>query len=246
MNVISFSFPNIPHVHCAFQTRIGGKSKGPYKDGNIAYTVDDNPDCVLANRKMLLSELGLPAWAEENQVHGDDMVFDAEKTDLRSQGGCDADGLTTTRKNLALLIKTADCQPILISDLDGSHIAALHVGWRGNRIGFIESAVARFCAHYNLLPQNLSAVRGPSIGPKHSEFVNFDAEWGEDFLPWFNIKTKLLDLWELTRHQLRQTGILNKNIFSLDLCTFERDDLFFSHRRDKGRSGRQASLIWIS
>lgn len=246
MKLIEFSPPFASRARCVFQTRQGGVSPGPFAEGNIAFSVEDDPHLVLQNRQQLLAALGAPAWAEENQVHGDALVLDAEATDLESSGAVDADGLATSHQGLALMIKTADCQPVLVAHKENKAILALHVGWRGNRIGFIESAIARFCRHYSLLPQDLWAVRGPSLGPGRSQFVNFAAEWGDEFLPWFNSQKSTLDLWALTLHQLGQAGLLAENIFGVDICTFERSELFFSHRRDKGRSGRQAAFIWLT
>lgn len=255
MKLIHFSFPNLGEtkkpdgclskVHCVFQTRQGGFSKPPFNDGNIAYTVDDDPVAILTNRQALLAQLGIKAWAEENQVHGDDMVLDAQATALESKGEHDADGLTTSQKGLGLMIKTADCQPLLLAHQSGKYIAALHVGWRGNRINFIGKAIKQFCAHYRIEPSQLLAVRGPSLGPSNAQFLNFDTEWGESFLPWFNQQNKTMDLWQLTRHQLTQAGLLETNIHGIDLCTYAAPDSFFSFRRDKNLSGRQASFIWI-
>ena len=219
---------------------------GAYAQGNIAFNVGDHTLNVLENRRRLQQNLSLTAWSELNQVHGDVMHLDPEPTPLNNPLLPAADGLATTQPGLALVIKTADCQPVLLASLDGKHIAALHVGWKGNRIGFIDRAVKEFCAHYRLSPRDLVAVRGPSLSPANSQFTNFDAEWGPEFLPWFNQENRSMDLWRLTHHQLMEAGLESRNIFGLDFCTFERADLFFSHRRDRGTSGRQASLIWIA
>ena len=235
----------LQRVHCVFQTRQGGFSKHPFNEGNIAYTVNDDPAAVLANRKALLAQLGINAWAEENQVHGDDMVLDAQATALESKGQHNADGLTSSETGLGLMIKTADCQPILIAHQSGKYIAALHVGWRGNRINFIGKAIKQFCAHYQIEPAHLLAVRGPSLSPSKAQFTNFEAEWGESFLPWFDQENKTMDLWQLTRHQLTKAGLPEANIHGINLCTYTAPDLFFSYRRNKNLSGRQASFIWI-
>ena len=263
MQYISFSFPNLPQVCCVFQTREQGCSSGCWACGNIAFNVGDQPEHVLENRRQLLQVLGLAAWSEVNQVHGDRLLTDAEPVLLHAGSGLpsgdnseadrggvhaleDADGLATTRPGLALLIKTADCQPVLLASRQGQHIAALHVGWKGNRIGFIGRAVKEFCCCYGLDPADLLAVRGPSLGPANSEFINFQAEWGPEFLPWLNQADMCMDLWRLTHCQLLEAGLAEQNIFSIDLCTHAHPELFFSFRRDKGLTGRQASLIWIA
>lgn len=180
----------LSRVHCVFQTRQGGFSKRPFNDGNIAYTVNDDPADILANRQALLAQLGIKAWAEENQVHGDDMVLDAKATP-ESKGEHDADGLTTSEHGLGLMIKTADCQPLLLAHQSGKYIAALHVGWRGNRINFIGKAIKQFCAHYHIEPSQLLKSARAKPWPGKAQFLNFDAEWVKVFCPGLTNKTKL-------------------------------------------------------
>lgn len=260
---IPFVFPGIARVRCAFQMRTQAEIRpdDPFSGGNMAFTVQDNPERVHVNRRDLLCSLGLAAnpaagtgFAELNQVHGAVTLFDPEPVPGQGAGqpGAvnsgpvlpDGDGLASSRPGLALLIKTADCQPVLLAHRSGSHVAALHVGWRGNRIGFIGTAVAEFCARYGLRPEDLSAVRGPSLGPDAAEFIHFDTEWGEAFRPWFRSATRTMDLWALTRAQLAEAGVPPERIYGLDLCTASLE-AFFSYRR-AARCGRQVSVIWIA
>ncbi|MBL3581895.1 polyphenol oxidase family protein [Oleidesulfovibrio alaskensis] len=249
VNVIPFRFPGIPAVRCAFQTRQGGTDKdaaGPeYCGGNISYDVGDNAEHVTANRRMLHRQLGFDRWVELRQVHGDVLVTDSRPvTAVDERPRTEADGHTTDRPGDALIIKTADCQPILLAHTSGRYIAALHAGWRGNRAGFIGSAVARFCCRYGISPADVMAVRGPSLGPAAAQFVNFDTEWGPAWQHWFHKEHMTMDLWSLTRHQLHEAGLPREQIFTLDLCTWSLPDMFFSYRRAKA-SGRQAAFIWI-
>ena len=154
-----------------------------------------------------------------------------------------ADGHHTSRPGVGLVIKTADCQPILLAHTSGKAVAAIHAGWRGNAMNFPATGVARFCAEYGFAPQDVLAVRGPSLGPGAAEFINFEREWSQEFAPWFDTTTRCMNLWELTRHQLQSAGIPAGNIFSLDFCTHSLPGLFFSYRRK--HIGRQASIIWI-
>lgn len=248
VSFIPFAFPGLTNVRCVFQTRPGGASRGPYGGGNISFSTADEPAHVAANRCSLLQSLragGLAAWAELNQVHGDALVFEPEPIDCEAQPTLDGDGLASSSPGLGLLIKTADCQPVLLAHRGGRHIAALHAGWRGNRCNFPGTAVARFCAHYGLRPRDLLAVRGPSLGPEKAEFVNFEQEWSAAFRPWFDPISRTMDLWGLTRAQLLEAGLLPRHIYGLDCCTFSLPGQFFSYRREK-KSGRQASLIWMA
>jgi YfiH family protein len=248
ISYISFAFPGLASVRCAFQTRRGGASAGAYGGGNIAFNTGDDPACVTENRASLRRALGLDPVAELEQVHGDEIIFEPDPTpwEIGPRAGRVArgDGLATSRRGLALLIRTADCQPLLLAHRSGNYIAALHVGWRGNRRFFPVSGVRRFCRRYGLDPGDVLAVRGPSLSSPRAEFVNFDSEWGPSFRRWFDPASGTMDLWGLTRSQLLEAGLAERHVYGIDLCTADNDDLFFSYRREK-TCGRQASLIWI-
>jgi polyphenol oxidase len=234
----------LPTIRAAFTTRHGGVSKKPYAGGNLSWDVGDTESDVATNRKSLQEQLGFTHWAEAKQVHGTQVITDPSPMHASDRPGIQADGLATSRPKMALTIKTADCQPILLAHVQGGHIGALHCGWRGNREGFPRKGVAAFCAAYGFDPKDVLAVRGPSLGPGASEFVNFDLEWGDDFRKYFNPSTKNVNLWRLTRDQLLEAGLRKEHIFALDLCTYSLPATFFSYRRDK-TSGRQVGLIWI-
>ena len=242
VNVIPFVFPGIAGVRCAFQVR-SAHDADPFA-GNISLSVGGNPDHAARNRRDLAAACGLKRLADLRQVHGDVTVFEPEATDAGTDPAQEADGMATCRPGLGLMIKTADCQPLLLAHASGRYVAALHVGWRGNRIGYPGTGVRDFCARYSLDPAEISAVRGPSLGPAAAEFVNFDAEWGPEFLPWFDAARQTMDLWGLTRRQLEAAGVSPKRIFSLDMCTYSLPELLFSYRRDAD-CGRQGNVIWI-
>lgn len=232
---IPFAFPGLPSVGCAFGTSL---------TGTLAIGVTPGGDTeAVANRRRAMKGLGLDCWTEARQVHGAAVLVDPDPTPPDEAPSLEADGLCTEKNGLGLLIKTADCQPLLLADAKGRAVAALHVGWRGNAMNFPAAGLGRFCEAYGLDPGEVFAVRGPSLGPGASEFVNFQTEWPSGFAPWFNETTWTVHLWELTRHQLVQAGMRREHIFSLDLCTYSLHRLFFSHRR--GHSGRQGSCIWI-
>lgn len=244
LNVLPFAFPGLPRVGAVFTTRQGGVSRGRYASANLSFIVGDEDRAVRTNRRALRDQLGFTAWAECHQVHGEALRFDPGPDDIDGPGTLDADGLATARPGQALVIKTADCQPVLLAHESGKFVAALHVGWRGNRLDLPGSGVRRFCEAYGLRPSELLAVRGPSLGPAHSEFIHFDREFGPEFAAWHDPVRRTVDLWRLTRDQLAAAGLRPERIFGLDLCTRTLDGQFFSYRRE-GVSGRQAGLIWI-
>ncbi|SMP43575.1 conserved hypothetical protein [Desulfonatronum zhilinae] len=256
MTIIPFSFPGLPNIQAAFTTRLGGVSQGPYAEANFSLEVGDEDARVLANRQILQRRLDFGHWFETRQVHGVEMIIEPGPPSAGTDAGTsddavsprptlEADGSATSRPGLALIVKTADCQPILLAHRGGRHVAALHCGWRGNRQGFPQKGVAAFCRAYNLRPEDVLAVRGPSLGPGASEFVNFELEWGDAFLDYFDSEAKTVDLWRLTRDQLLAAGLRPAHVFGLDLCTAGLPETFFSYRRDK-TTGRQVGLIRIA
>ena len=232
VQVIPFAFPGLPDFRCAFTTRHAGNLSLTGKEGA-------EREETVAARRALCGRLGIGAWAEARQVHGDTLLINPEAAPVAEEPAVEADGLATDGKDLALAVKTADCQPILLAH-PGGFIAAVHAGWRGNVLRFPETAVATFCLKYGLDPAEVHAVRGPSLG--YAEFVNFSREWPVVFAPWYNQATRCVDLWSLTRRQLGEAGLKAQHIHSLDLCTHSLNSLFFSHRRKD--AGRQMALIW--
>ena len=230
-----FAFPGVPNVRCLFTTRYSGNlSLHAVPPGSAEHAA------ITGARRALLAANTVSSWTELQQVHGDALVLEPDASSPDALPTLEADGQASTRPGHALCIKTADCQALLLAHPKGC-IAALHVGWRGNTLHFPRTAVERFCAAYGLLPEELRAVRGPSLG--HAEFVNFSREWPAEFAPWYDSPSKTVDLWGLTRQQLQDAGVRPEYIYGLDYCTQSMPDLFFSHRnRD---AGRQAALIWV-
>jgi YfiH family protein len=240
---IPFVFPGLPHIRCAFGTRMGGNSTGPFAGNNISLEVGDDQETVLGNRRNLRDVLGFSRWCELKQIHGCDLVCDPQKDALQGTEH-PGDGLATRESGVGLVIKTADCQPILLAHTSGKYVAAIHCGWKGNRQNFPCRAVTALCETYGIEPGEILAVRGPSLSPAASEFKNFEMEWGEDFAGYFDPETKTMDLWQLTSDQLTDAGLSPRNIFGLDLCTHTMDQWFFSYRRNT-TCGRQAAIIWM-
>lgn len=232
MDTIPFAFPGVPSVQCFFTTRMAGNLSAPILSTDI-----------VAARTRLMVQNGFNEWCEVYQVHGDD-IWEAAPQPLDKNPECTGDGLFTNVAGRALFIKTADCQPILLTTKDARAVGAIHVGWRGNRLRFPETTVTEFCRQYSCSPQDVVAVRGPSLGTGVAEFIHFEKEWSEEFRPWFDASTKTMDLWGLTRYQLMVAGVPARQIYGLDLCTLSHPDMFFSYRRKDEE--RQMGCIWIA
>lgn len=234
-----------PH---AFTTRVGGYSRGPFASLNLGRGVDDDPEAVDRNRTAVLRALEFdPAHHVEGaQVHGAQVevvgAADADRTIA------DTDGLVTADTQVVLAVHAADCVPLLLADPRRRVVAALHAGWRGTAAGIGLRAVRVMTEHFNSRPADLLAAIGPSIGPCHYEV---DAPVIEQLQPWRWWKEVVtpnprgrwqLDLRAANRRQLLDAGVPGANIEILDMCTYDRPDLFFSYRRD-GITGRMGALI---
>ena len=241
-------------VH-AFCTRIGGVSQDDYKSLNMSFREGDEEFRVLANWDKLSAVFEIPMenFLVLNQVHGDDILVIKPYGDyFTSREALNYDAMVTTRTNLAICIKTADCVPVFIVDRIKKVIAAVHAGWRGSALG-ISAKVVRFMQNScDSQPQDLLVAMGPSIGPCCYEVDLSTADAfrrqknAEDFL--FPGKRKgrwMLDLVEVNRRQILSCGIPNTNIQAAGLCTVCRQDAFFSHRGSGGITGRQINFMMI-
>ena len=226
----------LPGGRVAFSTRNGGVSEGPYASLNLGILTDDDQDRVAENRGILAREVRLePARVAMGwQVHGTELLhWDAPPTDGGfARPGAElqrVDGHTTTVPALGLLVLVADCLPVAL--MAPGRAAMLHCGWRGLAGGIVERAVQGF-------EEPPAAAIGPGIG-------RCCYEVGEEVLAEFAgldgvADGRMLDLRAVTRHKLGAAGV--RQIEDVDLCTSCRPDLFFSHRRDDGVTGRHGGI----
>jgi YfiH family protein len=230
----------LPGGRVAFSTRRGGVSDGPYESLNLGILTDDDPARVARNRELLTDETGLDpervamGW----QVHGTDI---RDWSEAPSGGGFASpgavlekvDGHTTTVEGVGLLVLVADCLPVAL--IGSGRAAMLHCGWRPLAGGIVERALASF-------EEPPAAAVGPGIG-------RCCYEVGEEVLAEFAdlegvADGRMLDLRMVVRRKLEAAGV--ERIEDVDLCTSCRADLFFSHRRDNGVTGRQGGLAWLT
>jgi YfiH family protein len=230
----------LPGGEAAFSTREGGVSEGPYESLNLGILTDDDPARVARNRGLAAAELRLDperiamGW----QVHGTDL----REWDAPPAGGGYAspgaeldrvDGHLTRLAGVGLLVLVADCLPVAL--IGGGRAAMLHCGWRPLAAGIVEKALAAF-------DEPPTAAIGPGIG-------RCCYEVGEEVLSEFAdlegvADGRMLDLRMVARRKLEAGGV--NAIEDVDLCTSCRPDLFFSHRRDKGVTGRQGGFAWLT
>jgi polyphenol oxidase len=186
---------------------------------------------VVESRAPLAAALDLDPEriAIARQVHGAELVFH-----IQGDGGGDtipeADGHVIAEPGLAALVFVADCLPVALAGSRGG--AILHCGWRGLEAGIVAKGAEAVGATH--------AAIGPGIGPccyeVGDEVLSSFAGLGEGVA-----SGRMLDLPEVARRLLRDSGV--EEIDSAGLCTSCEEELFFSHRRDAGRTGRQAGLV---
>jgi purine-nucleoside/S-methyl-5'-thioadenosine phosphorylase / adenosine deaminase len=230
----------------AFSTRVGGVSEGAYASLNLGIRTEDDPACVVENRRRLCEavdadpDAATMAW----QRHG------ATVTRARSRGIVTpgtvydhCDGLWSDERGRAMLLITADCVPVAVTRSPEPGVrpalAVLHVGWRGLLAGIVGEGVRA------LGPGRLNAVVGPAIGPCCYEVGEEVAApsreaFGDDVVD----ERSRLDLWTCVERALRAAGC--GHVDRLDACTSCRSDSYFSHRRDHGRTGRQGVIAYVT
>lgn len=238
---IAPQWPAPARVRAVMTTRAGGTSLAPFDSLNLGTRAGDAIDNVLLNRARLRASLPAePRWLR--QVHGTGVVDAATAVDEP-----EADAAFARRPGVVCAVLVADCMPVLICERTGTTVAVAHAGWRGMSGGVIESAVAAM----NAPPEELMAWLGPAIGPDHFEvgddvrqaFAARDPAAQAAFAPFPGRSEKwLCDLELLARQRLHAVGV--RQVHGGGFCTVG-DARFFSHRRDHGKSGRMAALIWI-
>jgi YfiH family protein len=206
--------------------------------------VGDDPALVDENWSILRKDTGL-TFARVKQVHGD-RVFRVPAAE-GPEGPPEADGVVSDRSGTAACVLVADCVPILLADPRSGAVAALHAGWRGTLAGVGARGVEAMVREVGARPEELLAAIGPSIGPccyeVSSELAErFRERWGERVgNP--SARQPRVDLWLANRLTLQEAGLALERVEVLERCTSCEEELFFSHRRDSGRTGRQAAFI---
>jgi YfiH family protein len=212
----------LPGATALFTTRRGGVSDGPYASLNVGVLTDDDPERVAANRERVRAQAGAARLAQGRQVHGTQVSVDGGT-------GEEADGQVTTRAGVATIVLVADCLPVALAGPDAAGV--VHAGWRGLAAGVLEAGVAAIGRG------PVAAAIGPGIGPCCYEV-------GDEVRSVFGTAERTLDLKAVARARLEAAGVAE--VHDCGLCTACDERRFFSHRRDRGVTGRQAGLAWRS
>jgi YfiH family protein len=246
-----YQFANLTEqglVHAIF-TRLGGVSPAPFDTLNVGSSVGDDQAKVTENHARILSFLSLSgdAVATAQQVHGNRVV-----TVMASDGGQvqpGTDGLITNRPGLALLLRFADCQPILLYDSAQHCLGLVHAGWRGVALGIASRAVEAMQAAFGTRPEDLLAGLGPAIGPCcYMVGDEVAAAMGYVLPDWSAAMDREGDGWRLNLTAANAQQLAAKGVRSIEeagLCTACHTDLFYSHRAEGGRTGRFAVMAHL-
>lgn len=191
------------------------------------------------NLQRIKETFSLPSLYSANQTHGQTIVAVTAATPVM-----EGDILTTSCRNLPLLMKHADCQIGLLYDPCNHAISTVHCGWRGSVQNVYAIAIGDMVQRYGTKPENLLVCISPSLGPESAEFIHYRTELPAD-LHRFQIKSNYFDFWAITRFQLTQCGVLEERIEIAGIDTYTHDDFFSHRRRDKpaGRNGTFAYLL---
>lgn len=238
--------PLLPVPH-GFTTREGGVSEGPYRSLNLAISTGDDPARVGENQRRVLEKFGNPPVALLNQQHGNVVRI------VNEAGVWDGDGLLSSTPGLLLRVGIADCYPILLHDPVKNVVGALHAGWRGTVSGILPRGLELLGESFGCEPGDVRVAVGAGIGgPRFqvgAEVIEQFKGSGENAssLYWPDPEQEgkyRLDLEAAIRQQALEHRIRPENYWALGACTYD-DPRFFSHRRDKGVTGRMWALIGL-
>jgi purine-nucleoside/S-methyl-5'-thioadenosine phosphorylase / adenosine deaminase len=247
-----FQFNNFADsiVHAVF-TRQGGISPAPWDSLNVGGTVGDEPERVRENRarSFSASNRSFATLFDVWQVHSADVVH-ADAPRDPAEELVQADIILTDKPEVTLYMRFADCVPVLFHDPIKAVVGISHAGWLGTVRGVSEATVRAMQDKYGSKPANIMAAIGPSIGPDHYEIGPdvieqiqnaFDRD-AEHLLESRNGKT-YLDLWMANYLQLQKSGV--EQIEGAGICTACHLEDWFSHRAERGKTGRFGALIGL-
>jgi YfiH family protein len=229
----------LPGAKAVFSTRVGGVSEAPYEALNMGILTGDEPEHVGENRRRLADSIERDprGVVMGHQVHGTKLRRHDGPQDLRvyadvERSPDEVDAHATSSPPLTPLVIVADCLPVAMVGPSG--VVMAHCGWRGLAGGIVAEAAGAVEAE--------AAAIGPGIGPCCYEV-------GEEVLTAFDdldgvARGRMLDLTAVATALLERAGV--SGIESCGLCTSCNPELFYSHRRDSGRTGRQAGLVWMN
>ena len=253
-----FSIPEFEkhgNVKTFFTTRVGGVSKEEFTSLNFGGYTRDLPENVKENRRRVMEAVGIEGFTEAfvRQVHGD-LVCCIQSRDILEEETLtinNADGITTNVENMLLLTLHADCLPLFFFDPVRRVAAVSHAGWRGTAKHIGPKTIRKMELEFGSRPEDIMTAVGPGISlccfevgsEVYGAFQAVFPEIDTCAISMDNGKYKL-DLKKINEIQLRKAGA--GTVLVSGYCTMCREDLFFSHRRDNGKTGRMGAGIILT
>lgn len=242
------SLQGLPGIRHAVLTRHGGVSVGPLASLNVGHSVGDDPSAVTENTRRAVAVLGAPMdqVVTVHQVHGARVVLAGHNERGSVVPSCD--GLATAEPNVVLMLRFADCVPVLLFDPVHRAAALLHAGWRGWAAGVVTAGLRLMSDEFGTRPSDLVAGIGPAIGPCCYEVgpeviataLEVLGSAGHSVVSTLSGATHL-DLPGAVQMQLETAGVVRVEMSGV--CTGCRRDEFYSHRGDDGKTGRFAAVV---
>lgn len=233
-----------PTLAAAESTRHGGASLAPFSSLNLGLHTADDQKAVLENRRRFFAACGF----RPNQTAGSHQVHGAEVLTVENAGYFEGyDALITSQSGLLLTVTIADCTPVLIFDPVRRAVAAIHAGWKGTVAEIVRNTLEEMKKNFGTSPADCLAYIGTCID--HCDF-EVDADVADHFENihkyWNEAKQKfLVDLKKANRDQLLAAGLVANNVQTSPLSTFTCHQDFFSHRYEKGKTGRMLAAIGL-
>lgn len=231
-------FQSIPGLVAGVSTRHGGLSEYPYSSLNLGIHTDDSPDIIEQNLALFCQDVGISPknLARSYQVHGDKIWVTGRPG---YQSGFDA--IVSVQPGVFAGVSVADCTPVLLVDPITRVCAAIHAGWKGTVAKIVEKTAKRMIENRGSNPADMLAYIGSCISLAHFEVGDeVAAQFDAIFKTRVNNKWHV-DLKEVNAAQLRSVGIQQIEIDPT--CTVENNADYFSHRKEKGMTGRMLALI---
>lgn len=243
-----------PH---GFSTRLGGVSRGHLASLNLGHRRGDEPGRVRENYRRFCAAIGVDQTrlVMTNQVHADVVRAVDEhdiKADLLGETPFEADGLTTDRPGVTLVIFSADCVPILFFDPVARAVGACHAGWRGAAAAIAAKTVRAMEERYGCRSENLRCAIGPAIGPCCFETdedvpdamrTALGALAAPFITPAEEPRRYRVDLKGINRALVLDAGVREEHIDVSGECTCCEHERYWSHRYTRGLRGSQAAAI---
>ena len=246
MYIIPKIFQQFPELVAVESNRKGGVSKAPFSSLNLGLNTDDCPENVLENRKLFFEKLGIKMSrvTQSYQVHKDKIL---KVTRSKVYEGYDA--LITENSNTFLSVTVADCTPILIYDAKNQAVAAVHAGWKGTVLDITAKTIQKMREEFKTNPKDCYVYVGTCIDENSFEV-------GEDVAAMFTYDLKRLDksgrkpkfyvdLKKANVTQLIKCGVPENQIEVSPFSTVLDNDAYFSHRKEKGKTGRMIAIIGV-